>query len=639
MRDLDPIAQTALRRGLAERNGGRPHAEQRWFRAALCAAPADLRVVSLAIAGDARTKAQWCTRALCLDPKQPQILELAGQVCAEIGEGVRAVTLLRRALVSDPQGPRQAAFLIADVLARAGRSSAAVPFALLAAISAPGESMAQVRLAMLAGQAEKWELAATAALRACRLLPLLPDLAISAVLAARRVDRSAEGWAWARRAVLASPENPGAALLLAVAGERPAGMASRIRWCRRATLLQPLSAWAWELRAQAERGEAAFAASFAAARHGLLATPDDQGCAWALSQAALNLVRFDVAGRVARTGLAAHPGDSELSYLLAQAEKATGDLGRGWDLEAARTAGPRFHRTLGLPPRVTGPALPSRGLLVAAEQGIGDELLFMSCLGELLSDCPAPVVEADPRLHPLLARSFPGLSLIDRQVRADGKDAVYDYTRVVPALGLTAHLHAGDLPARYRRDRSRPSPQGGYLTVDPARRAVWRDRIAGLAGQGPVIGLCWRSMVRSGLRSAYYVDLPALLPILRIPGYRFVCLQYDEYGEELDALRRDHGIELWRPEDLDQIEDLDGVAALISALDGVVSTATSVCVLAAAVGCPTIRLSPSFYSILDERDFFFSNMTPTLRRDEPIDMSVAIARAAALLRSRLPAQE
>ena len=633
MRTFDQTAQQALRQGLAERAAQRPAETQRWFRAAVCADPGDPRLATLMIEGDVRRQRLWCRRALCLDPLQPQVLELAGQASMEVGEPVRSADLHRRALVIDPQGPRRAAFALADILQKAGRSAAAVPFAWWAAVSEPGQPMLQVRLAMVAGQAERWSLAAGAALTACRLLPLLPNLAVTFVVTARRLERRREAWAWARRAVIATPQNADAVLLLAEGAERPASMASRHQWTRRAVMVQPLSALAGEQRALAERGTGDFAASLTAAQRGLIAVPGDRGCAWAAAHAAISLVRFDMARLVARGGWMAHPHDSELSYQWGQVEKAVGDLGLGWDLDAARTTGPRFHRTLGLPPRAVGPDLPREGLLVAAEQGIGDELLFLSCLPELLAEGGAPVVEADPRLHPLLSRSFPGLSLIDRQIRAEGSGAVYDYTGVVPALGLTTHIHAGDLPARYRRDRSQPSARGGYLQADLAKVAHWRTRVSGIAGEGRLIGLCWRSMMRSGVRSAYYAELPELLPILRVPGYRFVCLQYDECEEELAALHREHGIELWRPADLDQREDLDGVAALISALDGVISTATSVCVLSAAVGCPTIRLAPSFYGILDDRDFFFANITPTLRRDEAMDITRTVERAAQLLRT------
>ncbi|MFX4221453.1 MAG: hypothetical protein ACMVO3_10980 [Thalassobaculum sp.] len=636
MPPLNPTAADALRRGAAEQRAGRPADAERCFRLAACAAPGDARVVPLLIAGDAANQARWCRRVLCVDPLMARVQEHSGRVLAQLGIAGRAVAALRRALVTDPSALREATSLIADHLARSGQVRGAYPLTWWAAVTAPDDPTLQVRLAAIAAKRGRLETAATASLAASRLLPAVPALAVAAVLSARRLGRHAEAWTRARAAALAAPQAADVVALLGDGGGRPEAMGSARSWARRALVLAPLSAPTWDALARAERAAGDTVASLSAARRGLLASPDDRGCARAMAQAALQQARFGLAGRVANAGRAAHPDDSEIVYLLAQVEKAVGNLGRGWDLDALRTAGPRFHRTCGLPPRVCGSKLPREGLLVAAEQGIGDELLFLSCLPDLLTECPSPVVEADSRLHPLMARSFPGLRLIGRQVRAEGSGSVYDYTQVVPAFGLTAHIHAGDLPGLYRRDRNRPAEPGGYLKADPAAVDRWRLRLAALGGEGPVVGLCWRSMMRGSVRSAYYATLAEMLPLLRLRGFRFVCLQYDGCAEELDVLRRDHGIDLWRPADLDQREDLDGVAALISAMDLVISTATSVCVLAAAVGCPTIRLAPSFYSILDDRDLFFASLTPTLRRDEPMDISVAVARAVGLLQDRRP---
>ena len=628
---LDPMVRSALARGAAERKAGRAASAQAWFRLALCGAPDSFNVTTLMIGGDAAAQARWCGRALCLDPIQPQILQLAGQALAELGRPVRAMAALRRAVLLDPAGSVRAGFLLAEPLSHSDRLGLAYAFAWWAAVHAPSDPAVLVRLTAIAGRAERWEATASAGLRASKLLPQVTGLSVTAVVAARQAGRQKEAWVCAKRAALFSPEADAAALLLTADGDRPVDLASAAAWARRTVALKPMSDQGWEALAQAQRIAGRAEDSLAAARRGLLLAPADLGSARAMAQAGLNLARYDLAQRAAATGRVAHPQDSELAYLLAQAEKATGDLGLGWDLDALRTGASRFHRTLGLPAKADGPDLPAQGLLLATEQGIGDELLLLSCLPDLLAEEISPVVEADARLHPLLARSFPGLSLIDRQARPEGDGVVFDYRRIVPALGLTAHLHNGDLPGRYRRDRSKPSRQGGYLKPDPAQVAAWRKRLAECEGEGPLIGLCWRSMIRSGVRSAYYADLPDLLPILRLPGYRFVCLQYDDCQEELDALRRDHGIAVWRPHDLDQLEDLDGVAALIAALDGVVSAATSVCVLAAAVGCPTIRLGHAFYSILDDRDLFFASVTPTLRRSEKMDIRLALERAAGLL--------
>ena len=46
-------------------------------------------------------------------------------------------------------------------------------------------------------------------------------------------------------------------------------------------------------------------------------------------------------------------------------------------------------------------------LLVCSEQGIGDEILYLSCLPDLLKQHKAIVIECDKRWGPIFRRSFP----------------------------------------------------------------------------------------------------------------------------------------------------------------------------------------------------------------------------------------
>ena len=58
-------------------------------------------------------------------------------------------------------------------------------------------------------------------------------------------------------------------------------------------------------------------------------------------------------------------------------------------------------------PRWNGESLAGRTILVHGEQGIGDEILFGSCLPDLIDRAGHCVVVCDPRLEPLFKRSFP----------------------------------------------------------------------------------------------------------------------------------------------------------------------------------------------------------------------------------------
>ena len=57
-------------------------------------------------------------------------------------------------------------------------------------------------------------------------------------------------------------------------------------------------------------------------------------------------------------------------------------------------------------------------LLVYAEQGLSDQIMFASCLPDLLPQVGGCVVECAPRLVPIFRRSFPA-ARIEPQARDD----------------------------------------------------------------------------------------------------------------------------------------------------------------------------------------------------------------------------
>ena len=62
----------------------------------------------------------------------------------------------------------------------------------------------------------------------------------------------------------------------------------------------------------------------------------------------------------------------------------------------------------------TGGSLKSKRLLVRAEQGVGDQIMFASLIPDLAARARAEggsvILECEPRLVPLFARSFPGVA-------------------------------------------------------------------------------------------------------------------------------------------------------------------------------------------------------------------------------------
>lgn len=200
-------------------------------------------------------------------------------------------------------------------------------------------------------------------------------------------------------------------------------------------------------------------------------------------------------------------------------------------------------------------------LLLIGEQGVGDEVLFASCIPDAVAVCGASavVVETDARLAPVFQRCFGVTARASAWIERDGSPVrVADLQR----NDATAWLPLADLLPLFRR-KADAFPGVPYLRADPRRVAEF-EHYRGWTG------VSWR-----GNNGAY--------PWQTFDGERALSLQYDQ--------RSDEGIP--RP-DIDLRNDLEGVLALISVMDRVVSVSTAVAHFAAALGTEThVVLAPA----------------------------------------------
>ena len=250
-----------------------------------------------------------------------------------------------------------------------------------------------------------------------------------------------------------------------------------------------------------------------------------------------------------------------------------GNYSRGWpDYELRHVRGGRdVRRDFGLPVW-DGNSPADSSVLVYGEQGVGDEIMFASCLPDLIERKAGVVLECDARLATLFARSFPAIV-----VRGAARDGDRAWLQRYPAL--KAQIAIGSLPGILRTAAENFPKHGGYLVADPARIERWRLRFAALAG--PVIGLSWRGGTRKTRTDLRSMDVQEFLPLAALKQHRFVCLQRGDCKDEIDAARA-AGLDMQRwPEAFDDIEEL---AALIAVLDRVVSVDNTVVHLAGALG-------------------------------------------------------
>lgn len=257
-----------------------------------------------------------------------------------------------------------------------------------------------------------------------------------------------------------------------------------------------------------------------------------------------------------------------------------GDFGGGWDDYEARwrrpypedrpigLVTPELRRRLTLAPK--RPDLEGRRVLALGEQGVGDEIMFLSVLPDLAAVAGHTACLVDRRLVRLVSGSMSGVEVL----------AGHDPTLADPArFDLVTPM--GSLCGVFRRARA-DFPGRPYLAPSPDVAAAWRERLGPRRARLRV-GISWRGGVAATRATARSMPLLALRPLLERDDCEFVSLQYGEVAAELAEANAvlPRPITSFPAAEIDDFEDL---AALVGALDVVVTVQTALAHLTGAVG-------------------------------------------------------
>lgn len=267
------------------------------------------------------------------------------------------------------------------------------------------------------------------------------------------------------------------------------------------------------------------------------------------------------------------PESGEALWNKGQFMLSRGHFAEGWPLfeQRWRNAPRKVERRYAAPrwggERVTGT------LLAWAEQGLGDQILYASMIPDLCRYADHVVVEVEPRLVGLLARSFPDVTV------APHTDVLF----TGPVAAQTPLEYIG----RYLRPNAASFPSEPYLVVDHARASALRTSLRKDGRR--IIGLSWGS-TNAEMGRSKSARLAELLPVLRIPNCSFVDLQYGDTRTDRQRVETESGIHIHHVDDIDNTNDIDGLTALMAACDAVVSVSNTNAHLAAAQGKATFVL-------------------------------------------------
>ena len=396
----------------------------------------------------------------------------------------------------------------------------------------------------------------------------------------------AEAEAAYRRAVALDPAFADAHNQLGVLLQRRGDRAAAEACYRAAVAADPSLAAAWAnlgfLRLEARD----MAGAEAALRRALALEPALVKARGELGLALKHQGRLEEAVAEFRHALEVRPEDADARFNLSRCLLQRGYIAEGFALYDARWRASEFpsvRRAFDLPVWKGEPPA-GRRILVWGEQGLGDEILFYTLLPDLLAAGASLVVECDPRLAGLIARSLPEAEVVPRLDPPHPRLARGDIDFQIPAGGLARRLRPGLVAFAGHRPWLRPEPE---------LAAQWRARVEAL-GPGLKVGLCWTSRLRSSARDPAYMALRDWLPLFRVPGVRVVSLQYNAaaVAGEVAAFEAATGAVLHRFDGIDLENDLEAAAALTAGLDLVVTAPTSVGEMAAALGVPAWRAGP-----------------------------------------------
>lgn len=262
------------------------------------------------------------------------------------------------------------------------------------------------------------------------------------------------------------------------------------------------------------------------------------------------------------------PNSVTARFNLAVCFLMMGDYKRGWEQYEWRWKYEHLNGTLPnyTQPRWTGQDLKGKTLLIQGEQGHGDNIQFVRFLYNLHVMGAKLKLKVTDGLIPLLSAG----SIIDKVMSYNEEDNDFDYW--VPIMSIPGILGI--------TLENLPKPVS-YLNADTGLQKQWLDIL------GPKkkmrVGFAWSGRRDAWLNQHKGMPFETILDMIkRNPQYEWVNLQVETTEEESAALK-EAGVTMFPG----AIRSFAETAALIMAMDVVLSVDTAIAHLSGALGRPT----------------------------------------------------
>lgn len=213
--------------------------------------------------------------------------------------------------------------------------------------------------------------------------------------------------------------------------------------------------------------------------------------------------------------------------------------------------------------------------LFTAEQGLGDQVLFLGCLEEALPFAPKAALIGEDRMVAILKRSFPSLEAYTYGFASGLAHQTHRINGVFPIGSLMKHFrNTEDTFVKHRKP---------YLKPNQARVEEFRKILTSRFPGQQLIGISWRGGYWDRQRRTKSFDFELFGRLMKRADQRFVALQYGDIEAER-KLATQNGWPVTFIDGVDFKKNIDDWFSLACACDRIVSVSTALVHFAGAAG-------------------------------------------------------
>lgn len=272
----------------------------------------------------------------------------------------------------------------------------------------------------------------------------------------------------------------------------------------------------------------------------------------------------------------------ELYYNKALVLLSVGRFAEGWKMFNTRfeMPGAKFRYSHWPIDIWDGEDVAGKHLFIWLEQGLGDQILCMSMMADMLKAVGDGSITllCDRILVKTMRRAFPQVITyrVGEPVPTRLETWDFDYQLALTDVG------------RLCRNKFEDFPGTPFMKADQVKAAAFRRKYH-VPGK-KLVGFSWSSVSKT-TGSEKTMTLAEMAPILSRDDCVFVDMQYGDHIPELIAAK-EAGLKILYDPTVDQLVNMDDLFAQVAAMDMVITTSNTLAHVAGSLGVPTSVILP-----------------------------------------------